>query len=347
MNQSPDPKLLPPKGLKSKVISAQPAKPTVVIVSPALASANNGNWQTAKRYRQLLNGQFRVRLVSEWKGTKSDDVLVALHARRSFPSIAAWHAVHGVNGLVVVLTGTDLYRDIQHDSQAQQSLEFATCLVVLQSMGLDELPAPFKAKTSVLLQSTTPRVTLSKTRRYIRAVMVGHLREEKSPRTLFEAASLLAQQRDIYIQHIGAEHDQVLASMAHQTAAIYPQYQFTGALTYPETRRQIQRAHVLVHTSVMEGGAHVIMESICSGVPVIASRIPGNMGMLGQDYAGLFPVGDAKALADMLIRFRHDTKFEELLKKQCALRAPLFSAEHERNGLLKIIKMVISARQFP
>ncbi len=347
MNQAPHPKLLPQKGLKSKLFSAQFTKPTVVIVSPSLASANNGNWQTAKRYRQLLKAQFRVRLVSEWKGAKSDDVLIALHARRSFPSIAAWHAVHGDNGLVVVLTGTDLYRDIQHDSQAQQSLEFATRLVVLQSMGLDELPAPLKAKTSVLLQSTTPRVTLSKTRRYIRAVMVGHLREEKSPRTLFEAAALLAQQRDIHIKHIGAEHDQVLASMAHQTAALYPHYQFTGALTYSETRRQIQRAHVLVHTSVMEGGAHVIMESICSGVPVIASRIPGNMGMLGQDYAGLFPVGDAKALADMLIRFRHDTEFEELLKKQCALRAPLFSAEHERNGLLKIIQMVISARQFP
>jgi putative glycosyltransferase (TIGR04348 family) len=240
-----------------------------------------------------------------------------------------------------------LYRDIQHDSQAQQSLEFAARLVVLQSMGLNELPAPFKAKTSVLLQSTTPRVTLPKTKRCIRVVMVGHLREEKSPRTLFEAAALLAQQHDIHIQHIGAEHDQILASMAHQTAALFPHYQFTGALTYPETRRQIQRSHVLVHTSVMEGGAHVIMEAVCSGVPVIASRIPGNMGMLGEDYAGLFPVGDAKALADMLIRFRHDATFEQLLKKQCALRAPLFSAEHERKGLLTIVQSVLSARHLP
>jgi len=94
---------------------------------------------------------------------------------------------------------------------------------------------------------------------------------------------------------------------------------------------------------VMEGGAHVLMEAICSGVPVIASRIPGNMGMLGADYAGLFPLGDAKALADMLIRFRNDSEFEHLIKKQCALRAPLFLAEHERKGLLTIIESVISA----
>lgn len=328
----------------SKVLSVQQGKKTVVIVSPTLASANNGNWQTAKRYGQFLKPQFLVRIVSEWDGSKSDDVLIALHARRSFSSIAAWHSIHGANGLVVVLTGTDLYRDIKHDPNAQQSLEFASRLIVLQPLGLDELPPHLRSKTEVVLQSTTPRVTLSKSARDTRAVMVGHLREEKSPRTLFEAAALLAQQGRIHIQHIGAEHDQLLATMAHQTATSYPQYQFTGALSHAETRREIQRAHVLVHTSVMEGGAHVLMEAVCSGVPVIASRIPGNMGMLGQDYAGLFPVGDAKALADMLVRFRRDSEFEQRLKKQCALRAPLFSPEYERKTLLTIIQSLTSAR---
>ncbi len=94
----------------------------------------------------------------------------------------------------------------------------------------------------------------------------------------------------------------------------------------------------------MEGGAHVIMEAICSGVPVIASRIAGNMGMLGEDYAGLFPVGDATALANMLVRFRQDADFASLLKAQCAQRAPLFSAEHERKALLTIVESAIAAR---
>ncbi|MFM2239119.1 MAG: hypothetical protein RJA69_493 [Pseudomonadota bacterium] len=316
----------------------QPDTPTLVIVSPALASANNGNWQTAKRYRQLLTPHFRVKLVGEWQGDPSDGFLIALHARRSHPSIAAWHTLKGAKGLVVVLTGTDLYRDIQHDSHAQQSLEMASHLVVLQPMGLDELPARLRSKTSVVLQSTTSRQTLPKTQRCIRAVMVGHLREEKSPRTLFEAAALLSQHPDIFIEHIGAEHDPTLARLAHQTAEHCPHYQFTGPLSYPRTRHQIQRAHVLVHTSVMEGGAHVLMEAMCSGVPVIASRIAGNLGMLGADYAGLFPVGDAQALADMLVRFRHDGAFANLLKQQCAARAPLFSAQAERKGLLTIFE---------
>ena len=344
MKQAPKTKELQKKFLHIKTLSEHSAKKTVVIVSPALASANNGNWQTAKRYGQFLKTHFRVRIVSEWDGSKSDDVLVALHARRSFSSIAAWHEMRGGNGLVVVLTGTDLYRDIKQDPQAQQSLEFANRLIVLQQLGIDELPEHLRSKSAVILQSTTPRVTLPKTARCLRVVMVGHLREEKSPRTLFEAVALLSQQRDVFIQHIGAEHDQLLASMAHQTAALYPQYRFIGAQTYPETRRQIQRSHVLVHTSVMEGGAHVLMEAICSGVPVIASCIPGNMGMLGEDYAGLFPVGNAKALAEMLIRFRHDSEFVHLLKLQCARRAPLFSAAYEREGLLTIIASVISTR---
>ncbi len=333
--------------IKPAVDVSVSAKPRLVIVSPALASANNGNWQTAKRYRQLLKTHFRVRLLAEWDGSKSDNLMLALHARRSYDSIAAWHAVHGANGLVVVLTGTDLYRDIQFDPQAQHSLELAAHLIVLQELGLNELPANFRSKTSVVLQSTTPRVTLLKTPRCVRAVMVGHLRAEKSPQTLFEAATYLEGHHGIDIQHIGAEHDLKLAQMAHQTAALYPHYQFSGAFNHSTTRRQIQRAHVLVHTSVMEGGAHVLMEAICSGVPVIASRIAGNIGMLGEDYAGLFPVGDAKALANMLVRFRQDVEFVQLLKKQCFIRAPLFSAEHERQGLLTILQNVNATYQVP
>ena len=316
----------------------QPKLQIVVIVSPALASANNGNWQTAKRYRQMLVGQFRVRLVSEWDGAESDAVLIALHARRSYASIAAWFAARGSNGLIVVLTGTDLYRDIKQDARAQQSLQWAARLVVLQATGLAELAAPLRKKTTVLLQSTTPRVTLPKAIGRVRAVMVGHLRPEKAPQTLFEAAALLAAHPDIHFKHIGGEHDLQLAQRARQTAAHYPQYQFIGALSHAATRREIQRAHVLVHTSIMEGGAHVLMEAICSGVPVIASRIAGNIGMLGDDYAGLFEVGDAQGLATLLLKFKNEPSFALSLQKQCALRAPLFEPTHERSGLITIIK---------
>jgi putative glycosyltransferase (TIGR04348 family) len=321
--------------------AAQIRKPRVVIVSPALASANNGNWQTAKRYASMLATTCTVRIVKEWEGVQSDELMIALHARRSYSSIAAWHAERGSEGLCVVLTGTDLYRDIQQDPQAQQSLMWAKVLIVLQAAGVAELSASLRDKARVLFQSTSTRQTLVKTNRRVRAVMVGHLRAEKSPQTFFEAAVLLAERNDIELRHIGGEQDQTLAQQAHDTAAQYPNYQCLGARSHEQTRRYIQRSHVLVHASVMEGGAHVIMEAICSGVPVLASRIAGNIGMLGEDYAGFFTVGDARELARLLVRFREDPSFAAQLQMQCAQRAYLFEAARESSGLITIVENLI------
>ncbi len=324
-------------------ILPNPPRLNVVIVSPALAAANNGNWQTAQRYASMLRLFCRVRIVQRWDGSDQDHVMIALHARRSYASIADWHVRHGTRGLVVVLTGTDLYRDIQSDPEAQQSLRWAHTLVVLQSEGLQAVPEAFQPKTVVAFQSTTTRQTLPKTTRHLRAIMVGHLRSEKSPQTFFKAATLLAEHTDIHLQHIGGEHDPALAREAHETAAVCPHYVFLGARPHEATRRLIQRAHVLVHPSVMEGGAHVVMEAICSGVPVIASRIPGNEGMLGQDYAGFFPTEDANALAALLLRVRDEPAFYALLASQCVMRAPLFAPAQERERLITIVQQSISS----
>jgi glycosyltransferase involved in cell wall biosynthesis len=91
----------------------------------------------------------------------------------------------------------------------------------------------------------------------------------------------------------------------------------------------------------MEGGAHVIMEALSSGVPVLASRIPGNIGMLGDDYAGFFTVGDARALASLLLKFRNEPAFVAQLQGQCAVRAPLFDPARECSGLITIVQELL------
>ena len=107
-------------------------------------------------------------------------------------------------------------------------------------------------------------------------------------------------------------------------------------MPHAETLKRIQRAHLLVHTSRMEGGAHVIMEAICSGTPVIASRIDGNVGLLGEDYEGVFEPGDADGLAQRLLACRdpqHGAVLVAHLAHRCALRAPLFEPQAERAAL--------------
>ena len=319
--------------------------PRLCLVTPALAEANNGNWQTARRWAGLLSGHYRVRTVSSWSGNsaedQADDGLLALHARRSADSVAAWATLSPGKPLALALTGTDLYRDIEDDATAQRSLALAQRLIVLQDQGPLALPATLRERCRVVLQSSTRRKTLAKSSLHLRALMVGHLREEKSPETLFNAARLLRADEGILLDHIGRELTPDLGEQARATMAECPHYRWLGGLAHGATRQRIQRAHVLVHPSRMEGGAHVIMEAALSGTPVLASRVPGNVGMLGSDYAGYFESGDAAGLVRLLRACRKDMAqprgLLSGLQSQCEARAALFEPAAERAALLQAL----------
>ncbi len=307
----------------------------IVIVTPALADANNGNWQTARRWQQFLAPLYPTRLAKSWPDAEADGdaAMIALHARRSAASIAAWHEQHGGRNLALVLTGTDLYRDIDTDAAAQRSLELARLLIVLQEPGLQALPPAHRARTRVILQSATARCPAQKTSRHLRAVAVGHLRAEKDPATLFAAVRLLAERPDILIDHVGAALEPALGAQARQLMDACPNYRWLGGLPHEEARRRIQRAHVLINPSLMEGGPHVVMEAVCSGTPVIASRIDGNLGMLGADYEGYFAQGNAAGLAALLAACRDGQArprgLLQRLGRQAQSRRPLFAPEAE------------------
>jgi len=311
----------------------------LVIVTPALAQANNGNWQTAQRWARMLGRNYRVRLSERWV-QGDEDLMIALHARRSAASVAAWRQ-HSSRPLVLVLTGTDLYRDIDCDASAQQSLHDADRLVVLNELGVERLPLALRPKALVCLQSCPPRQPQRKTGRHLRALMVGHLREEKSPQTYFEAARLLAGRSDILLDHIGDGLDPALAEQARALMQEQPRqrsrYRWLGGLPHATTRARIAAAHVLVHASRMEGGAHVVIEALTSATPVLTSRIDGNLGLLGRDYPGVFDWGDASALAALLQQARDTETMLPTLRVLCHARAALFEPERERQTLLTLL----------
>lgn len=317
-------------------------KPTLCLVTPALADADNGNWQTAARWARMLAADYRVRLLKDWDG-RPDDAMIALHARRSAGSIAAWSRQLLRRPLVVVLTGTDLYRDIAVDAAAQRSLELADRLVVLHEGAVQDVPARYRDKAVVSFQSCSAWRPLDKTPRRLRALMVGHLREEKDPQTYFAAARALAGRGDILLDHIGGALDDALAAQAQSLMLEQPRYRWLGKRTHRETRARIQRAHVLVHPSRMEGGAHVVMEAVRSATPVIASHIAGNVGMLGVDYRGYFEPGDAKGLAARLEQARDDPAMLPALRLQCARRTALFEPAHEQATLRRLMHSLMES----
>ena len=292
----------------------------------------------------MLAGVADVRIVQHWPDAHAagDAVMLALHARRSAPAIAAWAQAQPGRGLAVVLTGTDLYQDILADATAQRSLALAQRLVVLQECGPDALALEHRRKARVIYQSAPAQPPLPKPAGVLEAVMVGHLRAVKAPEVLWAAARALDPGEGIRITHIGAGDDAPeLANEARRTARECPHYAWVGALPHDETLQRIRSSHVLVHTSTLEGGAHVILEAVRSGTPVLATRMPGNVGMLGADYEGYLPVGDGVALAGLLRACRADNPAAGLLARlraQCAERAPLFEPQAERAALIALLQ---------
>jgi len=316
------------------------AKPVLCIVTPGTRRANNGNWRTAARWAQMLRDRFRVIVQTEWDG-RDCEVLIALHALRSAESIARFHARNGSRHLAVVLTGTDLYRDLPSSPEARRSLDAAGRIVVLQEEARRALEPRWRRKAQVILQSAERVPRRGKPGRFMLCVAVGHLRDEKDPRTLFSAIERLPPDLPIRIRHIGEALDPALGAEAKALAAREPRYRFAGALPRARTRAAIARAALLVHPSKMEGGANVVAEAIASGTPVLASGIPGNVGMLGRGYPGYFPVGDASGLAERLVQACEDPRYLAALARACAARRPLFAPSAEAGAVRALARSLL------
>lgn len=276
----------------------------------------------------MLRDRYRVILQSEWDG-KHADALIALHARRSASSIRAFHENAAGRRQALVLTGTDLYRDYPSSPEVHASLVAADRIVTLQPEAFEMLPEAHRRKAEVIFQSAPPLARRAKSRERLECVAVGHLREEKDPRTLFAAIRALPRDMPIHVRHIGAPLDEALGREACELEHNDPRYRYARALPRGLARAAMQRAHALVHPSAMEGGANVIVESVTARTPVIASRIPGNIGMLGRDYRGFFEPRDASGLAACLVQAWEERGYLTTLARQCARRAKLFDPRRE------------------
>ena len=317
-------------------------KSRILIVSPYLAEANNGNWRTADRWRRMLSEEFHAIVQAGWTRESAPcDLLVALHARRSHASIAAFRNTHPHKPIIVVLTGTDLYRDLPDDASAMDSLRMADALVVLQEDAVRFLPKPYRTKAHVIYQSSRLLAPAIRPTTFLKCVAVGHLRDEKSPQTVFEAFGLLAPEVPIRFDHIGAPLDATLARQARALAKRDPRYRYLGALPHAQTRQAIRRAHLLVHASRMEGGANVIVEAITSGTPVLASRMSGNIGMLGTGYSGYFQPGDAADLAKKLERCAYKPEMTQDWLTSLAPRRIRFAPESERDAITSLVQELL------
>lgn len=309
----------------------------IVIVTPAPPGSRHGNRNTAQRWAAHLRALgHQVEIVQQWTGLEGD-VLIALHARRSHASIKAWKAAHPQRPLALVLTGTDLYRDIRSDRNARESLRLADRMVVLQPEGLSELGASLRQKTRVIHQSVRTVRRQAPPRSYCLITVIGHLREEKDPFRAALALARLPEDMPIRLVHLGGSMSPEFAREARALMRREPRYRWLGELPHAGAMRWLARSHAMVISSVMEGGAHVVSEAIGIGVPVIASAVSGNIGLLGRRYAGYFPVCDDEALSRLLVRVAGDAAWQKRLETAVISRQRLVDPALERRSLAKLM----------
>lgn len=310
----------------------------IALVTPARPVAHSGNRNTAQRWALLLRELgHRVRVLTAWDG-KPADIMIALHARRSHDSIAAFATAYPTHPLIVMLTGTDLYQDIRRDAKARLSLTLATRLVVLQDQGPAELARHLRAKTRVIYQSTRPIEHVPPLRSCFEVCVSGHLREVKDPFRLAAALQHMPPQSRIRAVQIGGAMNPAMQREVQRWMRREPRYRWLNEMTHGAALRRLARARVMVISSRMEGGANVVTEALAARVPIIASRIAGNIGMLGRGYVGYYPPGDERALARLLWRAESDPVFYGRLRRQCIARRHLIRRSREKEALRSLLQ---------
>jgi putative glycosyltransferase (TIGR04348 family) len=317
----------------------------IAITVPPSAVPRSGNRHTAARWARMLRALgHRVRVDTEWRGT-NDEVLIALHAYKSRASIVRFGGERPHAPLIVALTGTDLYRDIRRHAQARRSLADATRLVVLQEAGLDELSPALRRKAGVVYQSSDVRLEHAPVKSRFRVAVLAHLREEKDPFRAVRALQHLDAAVPVEVMQIGGALDPAMRRQAAAWVKREPRYRHLGSVPHGAAMRWLASSHVLVVSSVMEGGANVICEAARIGVPVLASRVPGNVGMLGRDYPGYFRLHDDEALARLIERARTDAAFYGRLQSAVLRRRALFAPRAERAALDAVLAGIAGVKR--
>jgi putative glycosyltransferase (TIGR04348 family) len=303
----------------------------ITLVTPAPPQIHTGNRTTADRWARLLRElRNEVNIQRDWNGEQCD-LLIALHARRSFPAIQRFREKHRRAPLILALTGTDVYGDLEKDVEAKRSVELASRIVVLQELAVEALPESARRKVRVIYQSAEqPSKSPPREERGFQVCVLAHLRSVKDPlRAAYAVREVPASSR-ILVKHAGAALDPEFERQMEAEQRTNPRYRWLGPLTHKNAVDLLARSHLLAITSYLEGGANVVSEAIAVSTPVISSLIPGSVGILGKDYPGYFPPGDSSALGRQLRRAESDDGFYRDLQQWVARLHPLVSATRER-----------------
>jgi len=316
----------------------------IILITPAKKLSKSGNRTTALRWARILRALgHKVSIQLDWDGSAAD-MMVAIHAWRSAGSIERFRLNFPDRPLLVILSGTDIYSyQHSHPEQTCKSMARADALVCLHDLVHQAIPQEFTHKLHVLHQSARPLKSARRpSRRSFDICVIGHLREEKDPLRAAYAARLLDEASRLRVFHLGKAHNEDWANAAHKEMKVNQRYRWLGEVGGWRVRQEFVKTQLMVISSIMEGGANVVSEAVVAGVPILASKIDGNVGLLGEDYPGYYEAKDTQALLALLQRCENDTDFLQLLLEHAGRFKHLFDPTREQAQWQRLLQKINS-----
>ena len=309
-----------------------------LILFPDNKKAVTGNLCSALQYQIILQDLgHRVELANRYI-EQDAEVLIAINADKNNLHIRKFNSDNPQSKIILVLSGTDIYPE--PSAKAIDSMEVGNVLVVLQSHGIDQVPPIYRNKSTIVYQSIEKLSVdsgRSKSDSEFRVVLISNIRSVKDPLIASRACRLISPASKLKITHVGYCLDEGLGSELTQENKSNIRYEWVGGLSRLEAMTILSESHVLLITSQHEGAGRVVGEAIQLGVPIVSTNNLGVTGILGDDYAGYYPVGDAKALSDILTKAEEDKEFLAQLNVHCQNRSSLFDIEEEKKNWEKLI----------
>ena len=317
----------------------------ILIVSPAKRGSRLGNQITADRWAQILRSQKHTVSIKQGFDPSSSqgnyDLLIALHARRSAKSVSEFRRLNSDGKIVVAITGTDIHEDLGKSSLVEKSFKLADRIVALEPECLKKLSRRDRRKSSVILQSSTPLANPpKKLLRVFEVSILGHLRAVKDPFRAAMAVRRLPESSRIKVVHFGSALTPSMEQRALKESKSNARYHWFGSVPHGEAQRRLARSRLSVLTSKSEGGPAAVVESIVNDVPVLGTRIDAMVGMLGDDYPGLFECGDTTELRRLILLAENDQGFLDHLLKKVRVVKPNFSRPRENKAWRELIAEV-------
>ncbi len=177
----------------------------------------------------------------------------------------------------------------------------------------------------------------------IQIIHIGNINKVKGQDVLLRSFQLIAHEVNAKLVIIGPDYlNGSLFNIVTQLD-IEDKVEFKGFQNYVQVAKELQNAHIMLHTSLFEGQAVVVNEAMASGVVVLGTNV-GLISDLSPDACLAVPVGDFKGLANATLSILKDHDKMEQLRNNAFDWTAIHDINWTKNKFCEIYDELIKTR---